>query len=141
METEKEVLQDAFEKFTWRLAREKRTPCWAALESGGRLRLNSALYERLGRPAHIAAYYDAARRLIAVRPAEHCPESTLPCRPDSRNIYCVWLQSFCTTFGIETKTSRTFNRIDIDPSGRLILDLNNTRPARPRRNKDSELGL
>lgn len=69
------------------------------LTADGKLTLNDATRDALGRPARVAIYWDGAARVIALRACDD-PARTLALSPGGRNNWQIAVRAFCTYYDL-----------------------------------------
>lgn len=108
---------------------------YATLNASGDIIISRFTHEALGAPDAYLLLYDRERHVIGLRPANAAVEkNAYPARPrghhGGRRIRGYRL---CREFGINVYETVRFYKCQMDNSGVLILDLNETRSASKRR--------
>lgn len=93
---------------------------YVTVQRRGTMSMNTAAYNALGSPAAIELLYDAAERIIGMRPAEQSSEYAYPMR-GVRGSYVLSGIAFANYYGIDTSVSRRYPAYVED--GVLCVDL------------------
>ena len=111
---------------------------YASLHPNGEIALTRFTHEELGAPDRYTLPFDRKLRIIGVRPALSLASRAFPARRKGRHgSRRVRAWRLLRQFNIDLDSTVTFPRCEIDHTGTLILDLNDTETPRTGRKKRS----
>ena len=123
--------QSNWKKFTPGYRGPRKSHMHVSINRRGKIQLNTFLMETLDYPGAVTLYYDQARSLIGIKPAERTDEDALPVNlREDRRYGEVHGLSFLLYNNIEIGKTIATNYIDTTPDGMLVMDLAKAREVR-----------
>ena len=119
------MIGKSWEEFVGKPTESTHTRIHVTIDKGHRIRFNSNIFKRMGKPEAVRLSYNRDEDKIALKPSSPRFTNAFPIRT-VRNSFQVNAAPFCRHFGIKITSTHKFLRPEFEGESELVLKLSET---------------